>query len=143
TIHSHSGNSSVSSNELSSSPNFSGGEVVIRKNQWVIDRHKISSHSGNKVNYNGTGSYGPGNGYGFFIQGHLQALDKLGEWYYNGSNKKLNVYFGSNNPNSQVIQASSLDYLITKTYGVSNLRIENLHLNGSNKDAIHFAGGTN
>src|SRR5690606_27674522 len=31
TIHSHSGNSSVSSNELSSSPNFSGGEVVIRK----------------------------------------------------------------------------------------------------------------
>jgi parallel beta-helix repeat protein len=143
TISSSSGNSSVSSNELSSSPNFSGGEIVIRKNQWIIDRHKISSHSGNRVNYSGTGSYSPSKGYGFFIQGHLQALDKLGEWHYNGTNKKLHVYFGSNNPNSNVIQASSLDYLITKTYGISNLRIENLHLNGSNKDAIHFAGGTN
>lgn len=141
TITSHSGNNSVSSSELSSSSNFSGGEVVIRKNQWIIDRHRISSHSGNKINYIPSGSYRPSNGYGMFVQGHIKTLDKTGEWYYDGSNKKLSVYLGSSNPSSSEIQASSLDYLLSKTYHASHLRIENLHFNGANKDAIHLAGG--
>lgn len=142
-ITSYSGNHSVTSKELSSTPNFSGGEVVIRKNQWIIDRHKISNHSGNKINYAGTGSYRPGEGYGMFIQGHRNTLDQFGEWYYEENKGRLYVHFGSSSPNSNVVQASTADYLVTKSYAASHLRIENLHFNGANRDAIHLAGGTN
>lgn len=141
TITSHTGNGSVSSKDLSSSANFSGGEVVIRKNEWIIDRHRISNHSGNRINYSGLGSTVPTNGYGFFIQGHRNTLDQKGEWFYNKSNKKLNVYFGSQNPGSAHIQVSTKDYLLTKSYNERYITIENLHFKGANKDAIHIAGG--
>src|SRR5690606_9044708 len=60
---------------------------------------------------------------------------------YNGLQKKLNVYFGSQSPNTQRVQVTSLDYLLVKGYLVSHIVIDNLHFNGANKDAIQIAGG--
>src|SRR6187549_2607541 len=51
TIDSHSGNYSITDNSLPASPNWTGAEVVIRRNRWTIDRSSISSHSGNTINY--------------------------------------------------------------------------------------------
>tara|TARA_R110001592_G_scaffold105579_3_gene296905 strand:+ start:180648 stop:185162 length:4515 start_codon:yes stop_codon:yes gene_type:complete len=140
TISSSSGNSSVTSNELSSGSNYSNAEVVIRKNQWILDRHQINSVSGGKVNYNGSGAYSPSEGYGFFIQNHLSTLDKFGEWFYNSS-RKLNVYFGNTNPNNREVLVSTLENLLVKDYNVDHILIQNLHFKGAIKDAIYIGEG--
>ncbi|EPR67526.1 hypothetical protein [Cyclobacterium qasimii] len=84
-----SGNYLISSSDLSGSSSWTGGEVVIKKNQWIIDTHQISSHSGNQIRYNGsTSAYTAEKEYGFFIQNHIKTLDTFGEWYFNPSTKK-------------------------------------------------------
>src|SRR5690554_1636885 len=142
-IDAYHGNSSVSSNSLTASPNWKGGEVVIRKNYWITDRHTINSHSGSNISYATAGStYSPAKNYGFFIQNHISTLDKLGEWYYNPSTKKLALYFGSNNPSAMEVKVATLDNLVNKpNYSVGYLSFRNLHFEGATKDAFHFKGG--
>lgn len=139
-VSSFSGNSSVSSNELSGAPNFSNGEIVIRKNQWILDRHLIKSNSGSTINYHGSGAYNPTTGFGFFIQNHLSTLDKFGEWFYNNS-RKLNIYFGNTNPNNHTVRVATLENLLVKSYNVDHLLIQSLHFKGANKDAIYIGEG--
>ena len=142
-VNSANGNSSVTSSELSGAPNLNGGEVVIRKNHWIIDRHPISSHSGNTVSYSGNSVYHPSTNFGFFVQNHINTLDRFGEWMYNKSNKKLYVFFGSNSPDNFNVQIPSLDNLFVKGYGASNFQIDNLNFKGANKNAIDISGGRN
>src|SRR5690606_3012388 len=142
----HQGNTSVTSNVLTGSPNWTGGEVVIRKNYWITDRHPISGHFGGRINYTSIKEswYSPSKGFGFFIQNHIKTLDALGEWYYNPSTKNLAVYFGSTAPASAEVKVSTLDYLVRKAnWGGGYLRFKNLHFEGANKDAFHMKGGKN
>jgi len=142
TINSIGGSRSISSNELSSNPNFDGGEVVIRKVQWIIDRHPITSHSGGTITYSGSSRYSPSVNYGFFVQDHINTLDQFGEWFYNRSSKKLNMFFGSSDPSLRKVTLSTSDHLLTKDSRSSNILLENLHFKGSNKDAISISGGS-
>lgn len=141
TINSLAGTRSILSDKLTGNPNFNGGEVVIRKVQWIIDRHRITSHIGNRIDYTGSSSFAPSINYGFFIQDHVNTLDQFGEWFYNRSTKKLNVFFGSGNPSSHKTFLSTFDHLLTKNSRSSNIVLENLHFRGSNKDAIRVDGG--
>lgn len=136
------GNNSLSSTQLPSSPNFTGGEAVIRKVQWIIDRHPITSHSGNSINYSGSTGYLASINYGFFIQDHINTLDLEGEWFYNRTSRRLNFFFGSTNPTSRRVSLVTLDHLLTKSFGSSNVVVEGLHFRGSNKDAVHLSGGS-
>ncbi|MCC5939721.1 MAG: right-handed parallel beta-helix repeat-containing protein [Lunatimonas sp.] len=137
-----SGNNSVSSSQLSSSPSFNGGEAVIRKVQWIVDRHRITSHSGGSINYSGSSSYSPSVNWGFFIQDHINTLDQAGEWFYNRSTKRLNMFFGSSNASSRSVSVGSLDHLLTKNSSASYVTIENIQFRGANKDAVHLNGGS-
>ncbi|GAB2995060.1 hypothetical protein GCM10027284_12090 [Cyclobacterium sediminis] len=139
-----SGNYLLSSSELGGSPDWNGGEVVIKKNQWIIDTHQISSHSGSQIRYNGNiSAYPAQRDYGFFIQNHIKTLDTFGEWYFNPSTKKINVFFGSSNPSAMKIEVSTLDNLLIKDYRDINVSIENINFKGANKDAIKLEGGSN
>ncbi|MFP3471926.1 hypothetical protein R0J90_17920, partial [Micrococcus sp. SIMBA_144] len=85
--------------------NWNGGEVVIKKNQWIIDTHEITSHSGGQVKFNASNSaYPVKKDFGFFIQNHIKTLDTFGEWYFNPSTKKINIYFGNRNPSSMMVE---------------------------------------
>ncbi|MDO6439492.1 malectin domain-containing carbohydrate-binding protein [Cyclobacterium sp. 1_MG-2023] len=138
------GNSLLSSNELGGSPNWNDGEIVIKKNQWIIDTHQISSHSGSQIRFNGKiSAYTAQEDYGFFIQNHIQTLDTFGEWYFNPSTKKINVYFGNSNPSSLKVEVSTLDNLIIKDYRDANISIENINFKGANKSAVTLEGGNN
>ena len=139
-----SSSSSVVSNSLSSSINWKGAEVVIRKNFWIIDRHPIKSHSGANLTFApvaGT-SYSPTNDYGFFIQNHPETLDHLGEWYYNPNSKKLSFFFGSKAPSSVEVSVGTLDYLVTNSgWNIKHVTFDNLHFRGANKYAFNLKGG--
>lgn len=135
---------SIISDQLSDLPNWNNGELVIKKNQWVINKYKIKSHNGNQIHYKGKiGGYEDRVNFGFFIQNHINTLDTYGEWYFDPSTRKIKVFFGTQPPSTLTIEVSTLDNLLTKDYKDGNFRIENIHFKGSNKDAIKLEGGNN
>ncbi|MDN3686611.1 malectin domain-containing carbohydrate-binding protein [Cyclobacterium jeungdonense] len=135
----------IKDNELSSWPNWTGAEVVIRKIYWILDRHKITSHSGNTIQYasNSETSYQPKAEFGYFIQNHVKTLDQLGEWYFDTSQAKLKVYFGNESPSTHSVKVAALDHLLTQVTRVDYVVIENLHFKGANSNAIHLSTGKN
>ena len=74
-ITSHSGRSQLTSSSLSSAPDWTGGQAVVRTRRWILDRVPIQSHQGNVLNFGGTTTYDIYDNYGFFIQNHLGTLD--------------------------------------------------------------------
>jgi parallel beta-helix repeat protein len=111
-LESHAGNYQITDNQLGSSVNWTGAEVVIRKNDWVLDRGPITNHSGNTLTYVSPTAHQPIDGYGYFIQNSPLTLDQTGEWYYNPATKKLRMYFGSANPADYAVKASMVDTLV-------------------------------
>jgi parallel beta-helix repeat protein len=128
-IDSHSGQSALSSGDISTSVNFTGADAVIRTERWIIEKIRISSHSGKNISLSSQASYEIKNNYGFFIQNHLGTLDENGEWYYDKNSKKIYLY-SSSDPNSQKTVITERDYSITAT-SCSNFIIENLKLSSS------------
>lgn len=142
TYDSHAGNRSITDYQLSSSPNWSGGEVVIRKVYWITDRHRITSHSGNTLNYasNSDTAYEPRPGYGYFVQNHPSTLDRYGEWYYDLSKRRMRVYFGSY-PGSTRVEVSTNDFIVQNVGSAKHIRFENLQFKGANRNAFQFESG--
>lgn len=142
TFESANGTTSITDNQLASSPNWTGAEVVIRKTHWVIDRNVITNHTGTVITYS-TGSDYPGlPGYGYFIQNDPKTLDKIGEWYFDPVNKKFNIFLGSSNPSIYQIKVSSIDTLIYIN-GKSHVKVLNISLDGANTTAVQVYSSTN
>jgi len=141
TLESHTGNS-ITDNELNSYPDWTGAEVVIRMNRWITDRCLITKHRDGQISYNPGSGYSASDNFGYFIQNDIKTLDKFGEWYYNPSAKKISIYFGAKAPSSYVIQAATIDDLISAT-AYSNIVLDNLNVTGSNSDNINIRGGLN
>ena len=138
TYESVSGNTSISDNELSGTPNWTGAEVVIRKSHYVIDVGKITTHSGNMLSYTGTSDNNPTPGYGYFIQNDIRTLDQQNEWYFDAAAKKLKMYATTAPAAVKVAVQKSL---IDATAGIRHyITIDGLALQGSYGAAIAFAG---
>ena len=138
-IDSYSGTSSITDAALPSSPDWDGGEVVIRKNHWVIDRNPITSHSGTTIYYNSASGYSPIKGFGYFIQNHLRTLTTPGEWYYNGG--KFYMYFGSAGPSGKVVRVSCLDQNVNIKLK-DHITLSNLTLEGANKSSVFISSSS-
>ncbi|HOZ79215.1 MAG TPA: InlB B-repeat-containing protein [Ferruginibacter sp.] len=127
---------SITDNEFDGGISWVGAELVIRKKLWVLDRCRITAHTGNVFTFtNINSSYEGTSGYGYFIQNDPRTLDKLGEWYFNNSTKNLQVFFGTNLPAAFSVKASGLDTLLsisTKNY----ITIENIAFDGANANAV-------
>jgi parallel beta-helix repeat protein len=147
-VDSHVGNQSITSSGLTTGTNWSGGEIVMRKYRFILDRHTITSQSGTTLNYststaNGNNSaFSPVDKNGFFIQNHLSTLDQFGEWYYDPASKRLYVHFGSGSPSDYVVKASVLDYNISLST-VNFAMLENLNLEGGNNKGLSLTTSTN
>ncbi|MFI5185217.1 MAG: right-handed parallel beta-helix repeat-containing protein [Chitinophagales bacterium] len=133
-ISSHIYSISITDKSLTSAPNWTGGEVVIRKEHWIIDRNLITGHSGNTITYTSGSSYNARDGFGYFIQNHRSTLDKQNEWYYTPSTKKIGIYSTTTPAN---VQASTVENLIF-IEGYAYVTIDNLNLQGANNDAIRI-----
>ncbi len=142
-LESHVSNTSITDNQLPSSPNWTGADVIIRTSRWTLDKGKITNHSGTRITYTPTpNTYTPVNNYGYFIQNNIKTLDQLGEWYYNPSTKRIYMYFGSNNPSSYNVQAASSDNLVYSS-NRSYVGFENIEFKGANGNNINIVGGVN
>ena len=130
--------STITDNQLASSPNWTNAEVVIKMNGWTITRNPVVSHSGNTISFinKSPNNYIPrlGSTYGYFLQRDLKTLDQFGEWHYDGSN--MYVYFGSQNPTNYTVKTSNIDnlfYLNSK----SHIILDGLNFTGSNQHSIY------
>src|SRR5690554_108712 len=137
------GKNSITDHQLPMSPDWSGGELVIRKSHFTIDRHLIESQEENTLYLSQVaGTYNPVKNFGYFIQNHPETLDRAGEWYYDQQNKKLFIFVGQG-PRIPRVQVSSIENLVTNATGVGNVVFDNLHFKGANGTSIQLKGGRN
>ncbi len=133
------GNSTIIDNELTNSPNWTGAELVIRKNHWIISRDIITNHTGNNITYAGVSGFNSINGYGYFIQNSLSTLDTLNEWYFNSSTKKITVYAVNAPTNVKVSGSDTLLFIGAN----NNIIVDEIAFEGANVATIFIgtAGG--
>ena len=122
------------------STNWAGAEVVIRKNEFILDRCLITSHSGTTISYNSPSSTAPAPGYGYFIQNSPLTLDRPNEWYYNPATKKLRIY-STVNPSTLVIKAGTVKTLVSID-NKTNLTFDNISFEGADTSAFNISNGS-
>ena len=139
----------ITGSALSNTTNWTGAEVVIRKNHWIIDRCKVTNHIGGVISYinpETVNTYFGKAGYGYFFQDDIRTLDQFGEWFLNKSTKNLSVFFGANNPASFNIKVSTVDTLFNcggfNEPTRSDITVENITFEGANETALVAANGS-
>jgi parallel beta-helix repeat protein len=141
TVQSHTGKTGITDNSLAGGPDWTGAELVIRKNRYTIDRSTITAQQGATLTYTGTNFYAPMDKFGYFIQNDIRTLDQNGEWYYDPKGHTMNVYFGSANPPAEVL-ASSVDTLVS-IRSRQYLVFAGLTFSGSNGNAFFLLNSSN
>jgi parallel beta-helix repeat protein len=142
------GNTSITDNELTASPNWTGAEIVVRKFRFIQDRHAVTAHNGTTLQYSTSSLYGnnsafsPVKGNGYFFQNHLQTLDQQGEWYYDSTAKRLYVFFGNGHPDGYVVKASTRDFNAAASTSYF-LKFENLDFEGANARGLYLINISN
>jgi len=137
-IESTNGTSTITDTAITSTYNWIGAQVVIRKNRWVIDKCIITNQSGNTITYNDpdAGSYQAVAGWGYFIQADLSTLVSYGNWYHDHSANRFYMYFGAELPANHVVKISSLDRCIYNS-NYDHITIDGLTLEGANIDGYY------
>ena len=119
---------------------WTGAEVVIRKNDYTMPRCRITLHSGSTLTYTDNGGTSASSGtanYGYFIQNDLQTLDTYGEWFYDAGT--FYMYFGAVDPTTVTVKVSTIDNLIYSE-GYDYIDIEDIQLTGANISGINLDG---
>ena len=140
TYDSFNGNASITDSKLAGQ-NWAGGQIIMRKTRWIIDRNEITSQAGTTLNYTSPTGYGGAKGYGYFIQNHPATLDSEGEWYYNPSTKSLRIYSNSD-PNKSQVRAGIIETLV-QIAGQGNLSFEGLRFTGALSAAMGISAAQN
>lgn len=138
TIVSHNGNTSITGS-MAAIADWTGAELVIRILRYGYDINRITSQTGNTIQYTSIDNmFLPIDGHGFFIQNDPRTLDLNNEWYFNPTTKKLLLY-NSSTPNN--INVASIDTLVI----INNhnyINFKNLNFEGSNKLSIAVIAST-
>lgn len=71
---------------------WDASQVVVKSSRWTLDVLQVSRYSSSKFIFSDTASYPLPEGYGYFIQRHLNTLDRPGEWFFDPRSKKLFLY---------------------------------------------------
>jgi parallel beta-helix repeat protein len=111
-IDSHTADAQIVSSVLNTAVNWTGADIVFRKNHWQITKGTVTSNTATVVNYSETSAYQPINNYGFFLQNNPNTLDEYGEWYYNPATKMIMMYFGATTPVNGSVRVAAIDYLV-------------------------------
>lgn len=126
-----SGGTAITDGTLPNSPSWVGGEAVIRTAAWLLDRLPITSQVNGTLTFGASASYNniqPG--YGYFIQNHVAAMDRQGEWVYQPASKTIWLY-STRDPNTSRVEVPTIETLIG--IGAANfVTVQDLTLRGAN-----------
>jgi len=143
TYESFSTNVSITDNGLGDATNWTGAEVVIRKNDWTLARCFISDHSGDVLSYTNIGGADNGKAnYGYFIQNDLRCVTSYGEWYHNTNTGKFYMFFGVIDPATKSVKVATKNNLIYNNPGKDYIKIGNISFIGSINTAIDLSWGS-
>lgn len=141
---SFSGNTQITDNELSGSPNWTGAEFVLRSQPFRLIRTIVTTHSGNTLTFPDPIDIGIKNGFGYFFVNDVKAIDQEGEWAYKASTGTIYVYSGTD-PNlssyafareDTVLEADTLNLLRIKNLAIKYAGKLGLFLNQTNNALI-------
>lgn len=136
------GATTITDRQLNNAVNWTGADVAIRKNNWILDICKIDNHTDSVIDYTnpaGTeNTYAGSVGYGYFIQNDLRTLDQPGEWYLQRSSKQLSIFMGATSLGT--VQVSAVDTVINLR-GFNDITVENLRIDGANLYGIFSKDG--
>jgi len=130
---------------------WTGAELVARRDHFTIDRDIVTAHISHTLTYDpysGGELRGMRQGFGYFLQNSLSALDQTGEWFYNGT-----VLYMVN-PGTSVVKTSTVSdlfYISSCNYvtftncaftggNQSNLRLINSKFTNITGCTFDFAG---
>jgi len=129
--------------------NWSGAEMVIRKNHWTAERCRVLKQEGKQISFTYANRginplkepvlYKGNKGNGYFFQNDYRTLDTEGEWFFDSTNGYLQMVLMDT---SRSIQASVTDTLVN-TGSMSFLSFTNLVFEGANKSALFNRDGGN
>jgi hypothetical protein len=153
TYETFSGATSITDNQLTGTPNWTGADVVVRKNDWTIDRRVITSHVGGNItsstgnyvisdNYNNPGIYSGLANFGYFIQNDIRTLDQLGEWFFNKTTNKISMHFGAEAPPSYNIKVATQSVLLN-IGSYNSITVKDIAFEGSIRQGIYFTNSRN
>ena len=110
TISSHpSGSTTVfTDNTLPAAPNWTGAEVVLRNDHYLLNRITVASQSGQTITLSNSAQNEIKDKFGFFFQNFPAALDKDGEWCFIAATKKIRIY-SITDPNTKIIKVANTD----------------------------------
>ena len=136
TITSHpSGSKTVfTDNTLPASPNWTGAEVVVRNDHYLLNRLPVASQSGQTITMSSSTQNEIRDKFGYFFQNFPTALDRDGEWCYIAATKKIRL-FSSTDPNTKNIKVANTDNYFNIT-AKSYLVIDGFGMYGAKKCAV-------
>ena len=131
-------NVSITDNQMSGTPNWTGADVLVRKNPYASEVCAITAQNSGTLTISVNAGSQFINNMGFFIQNDLRTLDQNGEWFYDVGAKKIKMY-GTSTP--QNISVSTTDTLVNMTFGSGsgkriNITLSNLSFQYANQFAI-------
>lgn len=135
--HEEIGSTYLNDEELSGTPNWTGGEVVVRSRRWILDRARITSHNGNRLGFSDDLESSPSKKFGYFIQNHVRTLDQFGEWAYDAGDNKVTMHFGSRQPSNYEVRASVLENVVF-VHDYHYLKFEDLTFEGTTEATMYF-----
>ena len=125
--------------DLSDATDWSGAELVINKNDWTLDRCRITDQSGDAFTFVNLGSANiPYSNRYYFIQNDLRCVTATNEWYHNTSTGKLYIYGA---PSSKTVKMATLNYLIDNA-SYDNIIVDGINFQGSISHAVYCAYGS-
>jgi len=135
TYQSHVGSTSITSSDLTGSPNWTGAEVAMFVNRYTLGRNPITAQSGGTLTYTSTTLDAVNSdNQRFIIQNDARTLDQQNEWYYNPSTKKIKIYSTSTPSNVRISTVDTLIYI----NGYNYISFSNIAFQGSNSRCIEF-----
>lgn len=85
---------------------WSGSTVHIKGMRWYILNRSVTADSGNTLTVNSAlDCWGGCAGWGYWIDSHLNTLDREGEWYYQPGSRRVYLYTAAD-PGTATIEAS-------------------------------------
>jgi parallel beta-helix repeat protein len=136
---------SITSSDLTGSPNWTGAELATYVTTYGLNRVPITSQNGGTLNWADPTNLQEGFEAGvseFFIQNDPRTLDQVNEWYYNPSTHKLRIYNTVSPANVQIATIDTLASIGASPYsllygnGNDYVTFSNLSFQGSNKMSL-------